>query len=246
MVLFNRLTDNDNEPPLHQLLTITLSLHYHNSIRNCHYLHCLAILELQHSPWKKLYENGDTTSFLHMTGLTRRAFGSLLDYLFDLEEIASCYRCRRPCSLDPDGYLGLLLFYLGSKMQYRHLCLIFGITLPVCSRVISMMLKRMVRLLRDHLFARVKFPDDGKMRDFANMVQRREPMLDDITWMECHFQCNARTNGLARMQYIVGTIATRWLTMCLHTAQTVRFFLQLLTYRELGGREFDGLFFTLG
>jgi hypothetical protein len=43
-----------------------------------------------------------------------------------------------------------------------------------------MMLKRMVQLLRDHPFARVRFPDDAKMRDFANMVQRREPMVDDI------------------------------------------------------------------
>ncbi len=140
MVLF----DDDNEPPFHQVLIIIPLLLYHislrdrhylhwsaisnNSLCNCHYLHWLAILEPQRSPWKKLYENGDSKSFLHMTGLTRRAFGSLLDYLFDLEEIASRYRCGRPCTLDPDGYLGLLLFYLGSKMQYGHLCLIFGIT----------------------------------------------------------------------------------------------------------------------
>jgi hypothetical protein len=26
----------------------------------------------------------------------------------------------------------------------------------------------------------VRFPDDAKMRDFANMVQLREPMVDDI------------------------------------------------------------------
>jgi hypothetical protein len=65
-------------------------------------------------------------------------------------------------------------------MQYGHLCLIFGITPSVCSRVINMMLKRTVQLLRDHPFARVRFPDDAKMRDFANMVQRRELMVDDI------------------------------------------------------------------
>jgi hypothetical protein len=94
----------------------------------------LAILELQHSPWKKLYKNADPTSFLHMTGLTRGAFASLLDYLFDLEEITYRCRCGWPLSLSPDGYLGLLLFYLGSKMQYMHFCLIFGIAPFVCSR----------------------------------------------------------------------------------------------------------------
>ncbi len=82
-----------------------------------------------------------------MTGLTGCAFGLLCDYLFDLEEIASHYRRGWPRSLDPDGYLGLLLFYLGSKMQYGHLCLIFGITPSVCSRVINTMLKRTVQLL---------------------------------------------------------------------------------------------------
>jgi hypothetical protein len=163
MVLF----DNDDEPPLHRVLVIIPLLLYHNSLRNRHYLHRSAILEPQRSPWKKLYENGDSKSFLHMTGLTRRAFGSLLDYLFDLEEIVSRCRRGRPRSLDPDGYLGLLLFYLGSKMQYGHLCLIFGITPSVCGCVINMMLKRTVRLLRDPPFARVRFPDDAKMRDFC-------------------------------------------------------------------------------
>ena len=140
MVLF----DDDDEPPLHRVLVIILLLLYHNSLRNRHYLHRSAILEPQRSPWKKLYKNGDSKSCLHMTGLTRRAFGSLLDYLFDLEEIISRCRRRRPRSLEPDGYLGLLLFYLGSKMQYGHLCLIFGITPSICSHVINMMLKRMV------------------------------------------------------------------------------------------------------
>jgi hypothetical protein len=65
-------------------------------------------------------------------------------------------------------------------MQCRHLCFIFGITPSICSRAINMMLKRMVQLLRNHPFARVQFLDDAKMRDFAKMVQQREPMVDDI------------------------------------------------------------------
>jgi hypothetical protein len=69
-------------------------------------------------------------------------------------------------------------FYL---LHYGHLCLIFGIPPSVCSRVINIMLKRTVQLLsRDHPLARVQFPDDAKMRDFANMVKWREPMVNDI------------------------------------------------------------------
>jgi hypothetical protein len=79
-----------------------------------------------------------------------------------------------------------------------------------------MMLKRMVQLLRDHSFTRVQFPGDAKMRDFANMVQWREPMVDDIIgflggvlfpvqctdkWisqnaMYCGYDCNTMVNNV--------------------------------------------------
>ena len=65
-------------------------------------------------------------------------------------------------------------------MHIKHLCLIFGVTPTVCCRVINMMLKRVVRDLRSHPMARVQFPDEGKMRAFADQVQLREPSVDDI------------------------------------------------------------------
>jgi hypothetical protein len=42
------------------------------------------------------------------------------------------------------------------------------------------MLKKVVRLLRGHPFARVKFPNREKMKEFTDMVRMREPMVDDI------------------------------------------------------------------
>jgi hypothetical protein len=65
-------------------------------------------------------------------------------------------------------------------MQYKHLCLIFGLTPTVCGKAINWMLRRTVRLLADHPFAKVKFPDDVKMREFANMVKAREPLAEDV------------------------------------------------------------------
>jgi hypothetical protein len=180
MELFQWLTDNYYQPHICQLLLIILLLQCHNSIHNCHYLHCLAILSSECSPWKKFYENANAESFLYMICLTRGAFASLLDYLFDLEDIV--YHCRggRPLSLSPDGYLRLLLFYLGSKMQYRHLCHIFGITPSIGGRAINMMLRRTAGLLWGHPMARVQFPDEVKMMEFATMIQQREPMVDII------------------------------------------------------------------
>ena len=65
-------------------------------------------------------------------------------------------------------------------MNYKHLCMLFGITPSVCSHVINMMLKKVVRRLRSHPIAQVKLPDAAKMREFADMVQEREPQVSNI------------------------------------------------------------------
>jgi len=111
--------------------------------------------------------------------LTCAAFRALLEYVIDLDKF-SRRRHGRPCTMGPDGYLGLLLFYLGSTMNYKHLCLIFGLTPSVCSRAINWMLQRTVRLLKGNPFAEVKFPSDVKMREFADMIQAREPLVNDM------------------------------------------------------------------
>ena len=48
-----------------------------------------------------------------------------MEYIFDLDELTPRRR-GRPRLLGPDGYLGLVLFYMGSTMTNKHLCLIFG------------------------------------------------------------------------------------------------------------------------
>jgi hypothetical protein len=159
-----------------QILLVILLMRYQNS----HYLLRPAIVDPRELPWKKLYENAAVTSFLHMTSLTREAFWALLDYIFDVEDIVLHRRHGRPCSMGPDGYLSLLLFCLGSTMNNKHLCLIFGLTPSVCSRAINWMLRKTVRLLNNNPFEKVKFPSNAKMREFAYMVQAREPLVDDI------------------------------------------------------------------
>ena len=136
------LPHDDNQRRLHLVLLMVLLIQYHNSVRDRHYLRRSAIVHPQETPWRKLYKDADESSFLHMTGLNRLAFSVLLDYIFDLGAIVRHRRRGRPRSLGPDGYLGLLLFYLGSTMTIKHLCLIFGITPSVCGRAINSMLKR--------------------------------------------------------------------------------------------------------
>jgi hypothetical protein len=150
---------------LQWILLVIQLIQYFNSICNCHYLFHQAVVDPRESPWRKLYDYADNLSFLHMTRLTHHAFRLLPECLFNADDIVPCCRCGQPCSLGPDRYLGLLLFYLGSTMLYEHLCLIFWLTLSVCSHAINWMLRRTVRLLNDHSFAKVKFLDNAKMRE---------------------------------------------------------------------------------
>ena len=99
-----------------------------------------------------LLNRDDNSSFLHMTGFTREAFNMLLGDLFDMHRHRRCqiYRRKRrgqPPLLAPEDQLGLILFYFGSTMTMKFLCMIFGITPSVCSRVLRHMLKRVVKTL---------------------------------------------------------------------------------------------------
>jgi hypothetical protein len=74
--------------------------------------------------------------------------------------------------MDKPAQLGLFLFFIGSTMGYKHLCLIFGCTPTVCSRVITSMLKLVVKKLKRHPLARVKFPDEEKMAEYAQLIHQ--------------------------------------------------------------------------
>jgi hypothetical protein len=122
---------------------------------------------------------------MHMTGFTREAFNMLLEDLFDMGRhrgrgISRRKRRGRPPLLSPEDQLGLILFYFGSTMTMKFLCMIFGITPSACSRTLRHMLKRIVKTLQMHLWSRVKFPDAEKMREYATMVHAREPSVDDV------------------------------------------------------------------
>ena len=69
-------------------------------------------------------------SFLHMTGFTREAFNMLLEDLFDMRrhnrrQVYHRKRRGRPPLLALEDQLGLILFYFGSTMTMRFLCMIF-------------------------------------------------------------------------------------------------------------------------
>ncbi len=88
---------------------------------------------------------------------------------------------------------------------------------PVCLQPIGKLdAEKVLRLLRGHPFARVRIPNRKKMREFADMVTMREPMVDGIIGfmdgvsfpakctnehvkqnaMYCSYECNTMVNNL--------------------------------------------------
>jgi hypothetical protein len=82
--------------------------------------------------------------------------------------------------LDCTAQLGLYLFFIGSTMGIKHLCLIFGVVPSCCSDVINKMLRLVVKKLKNHPLAKVRFPNEEKMASFASLIQAREPSVDDV------------------------------------------------------------------
>jgi len=119
------------------LMALVLMACYHNSLRVQSYLLRAALVPASLLPWSKLYDEGDSSSFLHVTGLTREAFNSLLYVVIPPGHSMHWRRRGRPWLLPPDGMLGLLLCYLGSQKTIKWLCLIFGITPLPCSCILK-------------------------------------------------------------------------------------------------------------
>jgi hypothetical protein len=140
---------------LYAAATVSLIV-YSNSVRRRHHLHRAGILLLGRSPWRHLLENGDEDSFLNLTGFSREAFDQMHDYLYGDHQDHVCV--GRPRLLTTKDELGIILFYLGSKMRLSELCLIFGCTPTRCSNIIHDQLETLSRRLKHHRHAKIHWP----------------------------------------------------------------------------------------
>ena len=95
---------------------------------------------------------------------------------------------------------------MGSMMTYKHISLIFGITPSSLSRVIRYMLQIVIKQLKKHPEAEIRWPNERKMARFSTMIFRREPRVSRVIGFmdglslktECssdHLIQNAHYNG---------------------------------------------------
>ncbi|KAJ1415732.1 hypothetical protein B484DRAFT_297350, partial [Ochromonadaceae sp. CCMP2298] len=140
------------------------------SQRTRHKLLRAGILPPRLSSWAQLLNYGDTVSFLDVTGFTRHAFMALETALLRVHTVP--VKGSAP-ALNFRGQIGLYLFYLGSRMNLKHLCLLFGIFPPTASEIILKMMTIVVQGLSDDRHGRVKWPTEVEMEEYAQMVFTR-------------------------------------------------------------------------
>ena len=166
------------------LFNISLTLAaivWYNSLRNRANLHRAALLPPDRSPWCQVLHHADEESFMNLTGFSRLAFTMLVDDIFPHRHAVNLPAKRgRPCLLDEEGKVGLYLYFVNSKMEEKHLALIFGITPSTVSRELSVMRRRMVSRLLQNPRSRIQWPDDQTMSEFADLVRLREPSVPDV------------------------------------------------------------------
>jgi hypothetical protein len=98
------------------------------------------------------------------------------------------------------------------------------------------MLRRMVLLLWGHPMARVQFPDEAKMMEFAAMIQQREPMVDNIiVFMDRElFPVQCRDKRISQNAMNCGYDCVTMVNNMSCMAKKLRCILQPSTFQEAG------------
>ncbi len=140
---------NDRIPPLGgNLLFFIILLEYlylYNSTRARFSLTKSAILPPRLSPWNQILRGADSQSFIVLVGMTRLVFNKLTTIIFPDDGIVISR--GRKSILNIQSQLGLALFYLNSKMDLKHLCLILGVSPTTASENIRRTIRRIISFL---------------------------------------------------------------------------------------------------
>lgn len=168
---------NSEDDDLLSICLIFAAVMYYNSLRTRHRLTRSAIVSPEHSPWAHIIAHADPGSFLNLTGFTRQAFHQLASIIFPLEPVEIGLKRGRPSLLNDHGQLGLYLFYLGSKMHLKHLCLIFGVTPTTAQVYIDRVMELICEHLVNHPLCKIKMANPAERQTYAHMIQAREPLI---------------------------------------------------------------------
>lgn len=165
-----------SSPPLSNDILLCIVVGFIILYNNDRRKHCLtrsALVKPRFSAWKHLLHHGDEQSFLNITGFDRTSFSKLVQIIYPEGE-KPVGSIGRPRLLNNVDRVGLGLIFLGSKMGYKQLSLLFGIIPSSVSIILKDVLQSISANLKADDAAAVIFPDQTKMQYLASLVEKRE------------------------------------------------------------------------
>jgi hypothetical protein len=138
------MSDFDLEDDVLHMCILFLLIEHSNNQRRRHKLLRSGLLPPHLSLWHQLLHFGDNVSFLDVTGFSRPTF-LVLETALLVHWEPPARTCQN--QLDFRGQIGLYLFYVGSRMQLKFLCLLFGIIPSCASAYINKMMKLVIKAL---------------------------------------------------------------------------------------------------
>jgi hypothetical protein len=167
-----------------QALMLFMAIHAYNNIRlnKKAYLVREALVAVEDSAWRRLLHSRDDGSLRLLTSLDFASFERLYADLFTFEEIASelARRNGRRSLLTLKDKLGVYLFYIGSRMTESEIGMLFGVLQCTVSQALRYVVPLVSERMVDNPMARIAFPTEAEMHDYAEMVMQREPDAEDV------------------------------------------------------------------
>jgi hypothetical protein len=167
-----------------QALMLFMAIHAYNNIRlnKKAYLVREALVAVEDSAWRRLLHSRDDGSLRLLTSLDFASFERLYADLFTFEEIASelARRNGRRSLLTLKDKLGVYLFYIGSRMTESEIGMLFGVLQCTVSQALRYIVPLVSERMVDNPMARIAFPTEAEMHDYAEMVMQREPDAEDV------------------------------------------------------------------
>lgn len=146
-------------------------------LRTRHYLTRECLQPVNDCAWSHLYNYGSDLSFLHVTSLTRAAFGKLHAQFRLFYMRPKCGRGGRPEKVTSIQALGCILQYYTDRMDLKSLSLLHGLPPATLSRTLNRAEVALLQALKTLKDAEIRWPTKDEQRLWVKLVERKNPLV---------------------------------------------------------------------